>query len=200
MRIRTNLAFVTFGPAFILVDGKLWRLKNSTIGFCTIQSQVTTAEARGKIIGSPLQASFRFYLDSAEGKFDVKGSLQNVTALQINPISTALANVEIPSAQIEAINFFIRGEDFNAVADVQMKYSNLSVVFLKRDKETGTNSTRKFLTNLLNKFAIYTSNPGSGVERKATGVKVARLTTQSFFGVIWQAVFAGMQNIILKSD
>jgi hypothetical protein len=108
--------------------------------------------------------------------------------------------VEIPSAQIEAINFFVRGQDFAATSDVQMKYSNLSVVFLKRDKETGSNSTRKFLTNLLNKFAIYTSNPTSGAERRADGVKVARLTTQSFFGVIWQAVFAGMQKIILKSD
>jgi hypothetical protein len=164
------------------------------------RNAVATAEATGKIIGSPLQASFRFYLDSAEGKFDVRGRLQNVTAVQINPISTTLANVEIPSAQIEAINFFVRGQDFAATSDVQMKYSNLSVVFLKRDKETGSNSTRKFLTNLLNKFAIYTSNPTSGAERRADGVKVARLTTQSFFGVIWQAVFAGMQKIILKSD
>lgn len=163
------------------------------------KNPITTAEARGNIIGSPVQASFRFYLDSAEGKFDVRGSLINVTAAQINPISSTLANVEIPSAQIDAINFFVRGEDFGAIGDVQMKYSNLSVVFMKRNKETGANSTRKFLTNLLNKFAIYTSNPGSGVERKAYGIKVARLTTQSFFGVIWQAVFAGMQNIILKT-
>ncbi|MDQ6608279.1 MAG: hypothetical protein M3Y85_00450, partial [Bacteroidota bacterium] len=137
------------------------------------KNPVTTAEARGKIIGSPIHASFRFYLDSADGKFDVKGSLKNVTAVQINPISTTLANVQIPSAQIDDLNFFVRGEDFGATADVQMKYSNLSVVFLKRDKETGANSTRKFLTDLLNKYAIYTSNPASGAERKAYGVKVA---------------------------
>ncbi|HVF80810.1 MAG TPA: hypothetical protein VM884_02710, partial [Flavisolibacter sp.] len=35
------------------------------------RNPVATAEASGKIIGSPLQASFRFYLDSAEGRFDV---------------------------------------------------------------------------------------------------------------------------------
>ncbi len=186
---RIDLSDLEVHVANIVNDPKLVR-----------KNPVTTAEAWGKIIGSPLRASFRFYLDSAEGRFDVKGSLQNVTSVQINPISTALANVEIPSAQIAAINFFVRGQDFNAIADVQMKYSNLSVVFLKRDKETGANSTRKFLTELLNKYAIYTSNPGSGVERKASGVKVARLTTQAFFGVIWQAVFAGMQNIILRSD
>lgn len=163
------------------------------------RNPVATATATGKIIGSPVQASFRFYLDSTEGKFDVKGRLQNVTAAQINPLSSALANVEVPSATISNLSFFVRGHDYGAVADVEMQYSNLSVVFLKRDKETGANTTRNFLTKLLNKYAIYTSNPSSGGERKAYGVKVARLTTQTFFGVIWQAVFAGMQNIILKS-
>lgn len=162
------------------------------------QNPVATAKASGKIIGSPIDASFRFYLDSAEGKFDVAGRLQNVTAAQINPLSATLANVEVPSANIGYVSFFVRGEDYNAVADVQMQYSNLSVVFFKRDKKTGQNTTRGFLTNLLNKYAIYNSNPASGTERKAEGVKVARLTTQSFFGLIWQAVFAGIQAIILK--
>ncbi|HVF97456.1 MAG TPA: hypothetical protein VM871_09055 [Flavisolibacter sp.] len=163
------------------------------------QNPVCTAQAAGKIIGSPIQASFRFYLDSAEGRFDATGSLKNVDASQINPLSSALANVEVPSAQIESIGFFVRGSDYDATSNVQMRYSNLSVVFLKRDKETGENSTRGFLTKLLNKYAIYTANPSSGAERRADGVKVARLTTQTFFGVIWQAVFAGMQNIILKT-
>lgn len=162
------------------------------------QNPVAAAKASGKIIGSPIDASFRFYLDSAEGKFDVSGRLENVTAAQINPLSATLANVEVPSATIGYVSFFVRGEDYNAVADVQMQYSNLSVVFFKRDKETGQNTTRGFLTKLLNKYAIYTSNPASGAERKAEGIKVARLTTQSFFGLIWQAVFAGIQAIILK--
>ena len=163
------------------------------------RNPVSVATAYGKIIGSPVQVDFRFYLDSVEGKFDAKGILQNVTAEQINPLSTTLANVEVPSANIQRIDFFVRGHDYGATADVQMKYDNLSVVFLKRDKETGANTTRSFLTNLLNKYAIYTSNPANGTERRAEGVKVARLTTQSFFGIIWQAVFAGMQNIILKT-
>jgi hypothetical protein len=163
------------------------------------QNPISIATATGKIVGSPVQAYFRFFLDSAEGKFDVKGNLQNVTAAQVNPLSTALANVEVPSANIQRIDFFVRGDDFGASANVQMKYDNLSIVFLKRNKETGNNTTRKFLTDLLNKYAIYTSNPIGGVERQASDIKVARLTTQSFFGIIWQAVFAGMQTIMLKT-
>lgn len=163
------------------------------------RNPVATASAAGTIIGSPIQADFWFYLDSAEGRFDVKGNLQNITAKQINPLSLTLANIEVPSANIQNLNFFVRGEDYGAVADVQMRYDNLSIVFLKRDEETGDLTTRSFLTKLLNNFAIYNSNPVSGTERKAANVKTARLTTQAFFGVIWQAVFAGIQNIILKT-
>ncbi|HET7898649.1 MAG TPA: hypothetical protein VFL47_13290, partial [Flavisolibacter sp.] len=64
------------------------------------------------------------------------------------------------------------------------------------DQETGRNKTRKFLTKILNRYAINSSTPASGAA--ASNVDVARLTTQSFFGIIWKAVFEGMQRIMLK--
>lgn len=159
---------------------------------------VATAEARGKIIGSPIEASFRFYLDSAEGRFDVKGHIGAVTATQINPIATRLANIEVPSVQIASVDFFVRGEDYEATSDVQMRYSNLALVFRKRDEETGATKTRNFLTKIFNRYAINPSNMDGG-GTQVRGVRVSRLTTQSFFGIIWKAVFEGMQRIMLKS-
>ncbi|HUC83541.1 MAG TPA: hypothetical protein VMR70_21690, partial [Flavisolibacter sp.] len=84
------------------------------------QNPVATATASGMLIGSPIRANFRFYLDSADGRFDVTGTLQNITAKQINPISLTFANVEVPSANIEALDFFVRGEDYGANSDVRM--------------------------------------------------------------------------------
>jgi len=160
------------------------------------RNPVSTAEAEGKIIGSPIKAFFRFYLDSADGRFDVKGRIGPVAAAQINPISTRLANIEVPSVQIASLNFFVRGEDFGATSDVQMQYNGLSLIFRKRDELTGANKTRKFLTKLLNRYAINPSSPPAGAT--VSNVKVARLTTQTFFGVIWKAVFEGMQRVMLK--
>jgi hypothetical protein len=161
------------------------------------RNPVSQAEAEGRIIGSPIKASFRFYLDSADGRFDVNGRIGAVTAAQINPISTRLANIEVPMVQISSIHFFVRGEDFEATSNVQMQYNNLSLIFRKRDEETGANKTRKFLTKILNRYAINPSTPGGGM--RAEHVRVARLTTQTFFGVIWRSVFEGMQRIMLKS-
>lgn len=160
------------------------------------KNPVSTAEAEGKIIGSPIRASFRFYLDSAEGRFDAKGRIGAVGATQINPVSTRLANIEVPTVQISSIDFFVRGEDYEATSDVQMVYSNLSLIFRKRDEETGANTKRGFLTKIVNRYAI---NPSNNGERKAQEVRVARLTTQSFFGIVWKAVFEGMQRIMLKT-
>lgn len=161
---------------------------------------LTTASASGKIIGSPIQANFRFYLDSAEGEFDMQGQVTNVSASQLNPISTRLANIVVPSAQIDALNFSIRGEDFGATADVEMRYQDLALIFRKKDEGTGINATRKFITRILNRYVISPSNPANGTERKAYSVKVARQTTQSFFSIIWEAVFDGMQRIITRTE
>lgn len=181
----------------INLDGVNLRVANIVNDAALVRKNpVSTAEAEGKIIGSPIKASFRFYLDSAEGRFDVKGHIGPVNAAQINPISTRLANIVVPTVQISSLDFFVRGEDYGATSDVQMQYDNLSLIFRKRDEETGANKTRKFLTRLLNRYAINPSNNGSGVQAK--GVRVARLTTQSFFGIIWKAVFEGMQRIMLK--
>lgn len=160
------------------------------------QNPVCRAEAVGRIIGSPIRASFRFYLDSAEGRFDVQGQIGPVSAAQINPVSTRMANIEVPSVQISSLNFFVRGEDFEATSDVQMRYRHLSLIFRKRDEETGENKTRRFLTRILNRYAINPDNANGDVQAK--GVRVGRLTTQSFFGIIWKAVFEGMQRIMLK--
>ncbi|HVK96760.1 MAG TPA: hypothetical protein VM368_03030 [Flavisolibacter sp.] len=158
------------------------------------------ATAKGILLGSPLNASFTFYLDSANGRFDMSGSISNVTAEQINPVSLPLANVNVKSLNIKQLMFFVTGEDFIAHANVRMIYNNVDIAFRKRDAETGANTTRKFLTKIFNRFVIHPQNPGyDGIERKAERVAVARLTTQSFFGFIWKAVFAGMQNILLKS-
>ena len=73
---------------------------------------LTTAHASGKIIGSPIKPDFRFYLDSTEGRFDVKGNIQNVSAEQISPIAIRMANIMVNSAQIEALNFFYKRGGF----------------------------------------------------------------------------------------
>lgn len=149
---------------------------------------------------SPVALNLKLYLDSTNGRFDASGSVKNVSSSQLNEVAVPLANVQINSCDIHDLEFNVSGEDYSATANVRMRYNNLSVTLRKTDEETGETKTKKFLTKLLNRFVIWSDNPGpDGVERTAQNTRVSRLTTQSFFGLIWKTIFAGMQDVMMKS-
>ncbi len=155
----------------------------------------------GKILGaSPLQAQFRFYLADTTGRFDVAGDVKSINAAQLNALAEPLANVKLQSFNISRIDFTIRGDDFGAQSDVAMQYDNLFVLLQKEDAKTGEMKTKKFMTKLLNRFTLHESNPGpGGVVRKAAGAQRARVSSQSFFGLVWKSLFTGMQGVMMKS-
>jgi hypothetical protein len=148
---------------------------------------------------SPISAKFLFYLDSTEGEFEAQGKVQNLSSKQLNAVAIPLANTELTSLHVESLAFQIQGDNYSTKAKVQMKYNNLSLILRKRDEETGMIKKKNFLSKIINKFAIYPSNPSEGVERVANDVVYARTSSKAFFGLIWKTIFSGMQNIMMKS-
>jgi len=77
-----------------------------------------------------------------------------------------LANVQINSCNIHDLEFNVSGEDYSATGNVRMRYTNLFLTLRKTDEETGETKTKKFLTKVLNRFVIWSDNPGpGGIER-----------------------------------
>jgi hypothetical protein len=164
------------------------------------QNTKCTATINAKIFStSPVQAKFIFHLDSTEGEFDVEGQVSNVNAAQLNYITEPLSNNQITSLVVSSLRFQIHGDDFSTKGKVQMKYHDFAIILRKTDEKTGEIKTNQLLTKLINKFAIYSSNPSEGRERVADKVIYARTSNKGFLGVIWKTMFAGMQNIMLKS-
>lgn len=165
------------------------------------KNPVCTAGFNGVIFNSsPVSLSLKLYLDSTNGRFDASGFVKNVSASQLNQVALPLANVQINSCNIHDLEFSMSGENYSVTGNVRMLYNNLSITLRKTDEETGETKTKKFLTKILNRFVIWPDNPGSdGVERTSQSKRVARLTTQSFFGLIWKTIFAGMQDVMMKS-
>lgn len=160
---------------------------------------VCTADTKGYILGSsPISARFKFYLDSTNGRFDVEGALESVSAAQVNTIAVPLANIQLPSLDLQHLDFSLKADDYTVWSNVNMRYNNLSILIRKTDEHTGMVSTRNFLTRVINNHVIHQQNPINGQERQARNVKYMRLTTQSFFGVIWKSLFAGMQEVMMK--
>jgi hypothetical protein len=149
---------------------------------------------------SPVSLSLRMHLDSLNGRFNASGFVKNISASQLNEVAIPLANVQINSCTIHDLEFNVSGEDYSASSNVRMRYNHLSLTLRKTDEETGEIKTKKFMTKILNRFIIWPDNPGAdGIERAAQNKRVARLTTQSFFGLLWKSIFAGMQDVMMRS-
>lgn len=169
--------------------------------FMIRKNPVCTANFNGNIFNnSPVFLSLKMRLDSINGRFDASGSVKNISAEQLNQVAIPLANVQINSCNIHDLQFNVSGEDYSASANVRMRYNNLALTIRKTDEETGEIKTKKFITKILNRFVIWSDNPGpDGIERVSQNARVSRLTTQSFFGLIWKTIFAGMQDVMMKS-
>lgn len=169
--------------------------------FMIRRDPVCVANFNGVIFNSsPVSLSLKLRLDSLNGRFGASGFVKNISASQLNQVAVPLANVQINSFNIHTLEFNVNGEDYSASSDVRMRYNHLSLTLRKTDEETGEIKTKKFMTKILNRFIIWPDNPGpDGVERVAQNKRVARLTTQSFFGLLWKSIFAGMQDVMMRS-
>ncbi|MDB5252219.1 MAG: hypothetical protein JWP27_1388 [Flaviaesturariibacter sp.] len=161
------------------------------------RNNLCVATATGRLLGqSPLEMRFVFPLDSTEGQFSASGTIRHVTAAQLNALAPALANTRLQSLDMHELRFALHGDDYSATGDVRMRYDNLFVVLQKTDERTGTVSTKKLLTKILNRFTLQSSNPANGTERVATGVVRSRQMTEPFFALLWNTVYTGMQGIM----
>jgi hypothetical protein len=160
------------------------------------------AMLKANILGnSPIAINLTFFLDSSNGRFAANGRVHNVSADQLNGLAGPLASTRLQSFNMQQLAFSLTGDDFTARGQVQMTYNNLSVVMQKVDEETGQTKKKKFLTRLLNKHVIHASNPSpGGGERTASNVAYHRITSQSFFGLIWKTIFTGMQDVMMRRE
>lgn len=146
-----------------------------------------------------MDVQLALFLGADSGLYNIKGTMQHVTAAQLNALAEPLALVKLNSFNISQVAFNITGKDLEAVGDLEMRYTDLALTLQQVNTETLEKKKNNFLTKLLNKFVVYPQNPGpDGQERKVKARRVQRLYTQSFFGLIWKTLFAGIQDIIMK--
>jgi hypothetical protein len=89
-----------------------------------------------------MQLKLVFPLNTMEGAFSAEGSVKDVAAAPLNEVAEPLANVQIKSLNVHELNFQLKGDNYSATSNVQMRYNNLSIVFLKTDEETGVTSSK----------------------------------------------------------
>ncbi len=142
----------------------------------------------------PITGNFKFVLNSNKGDFFANGHTDAFDASILNKVSIPMALININSGKINSIDFSLKGDDTNAGGDLVMKYEDLKVDILKRDKNTKEVKKRGFASLAAN-LAVKNSNPASSGLRKATP-QYQRNIYKSFFNLVWKTVFTGMKETV----
>jgi hypothetical protein len=105
-----------------------------------------------------------------------------------------MALININSGKINSIDFNLTGNNTSAKGKFVMKYEDLKVDVLKRDKNTNLVKKRG-LASLAANLVVENKNPGS------SGLRVMhpeynRNIYKSFFNLVWKTIFTGMKETV----
>ena len=148
-------------------------------------------KALGKI---PLTGNFKFYLGSKEGKFEVNGHVAPFDPLILNKISIPMALIQVRSGKVNDIDFSLSGNNDRAGGDFVMKYEDLKVAVLKRDKQSNEVKKRG-LVSLVANLIVKNDNPKRDDLRKEKP-EYERNIYKSFFNLVWKTIFEGMRMTV----
>ncbi len=148
-----------------------------------------------KLLGSiSLNGNFKFILNSNKGDFFANGHTAGFDLKNLNKVSIPMALIKINTGKINSIDFNFTGSNTNAKGKFIMKYENLKVDILKRDKNTNVVKKRG-LASLAANLVVENKNPGSSGLR-VINPEYERNIYKSFFNLIWKTVFAGMKETV----
>jgi hypothetical protein len=148
-----------------------------------------------KVFGSiPLQGNFKFILNSNKGDFVANGHTSGFDLTKLNRVSVPMALININSGKINSIDFNFTGDNTKAGGKFIMKYENLKVDVLKRDKNTNAVKKRRFASLAAN-LVVENKNPGSSGLR-IMNPKFERNIYKSFFNLVWKTIFTGMKQTV----
>ena len=142
----------------------------------------------------PLTGNFKFKMSSNNGDFTANGHVGGFDALLLNKVSIPMALIKLNSGQINSIDFRFTGNNTSSGGSFIMKYNDLKLDVLKRDKNTNKVKKRGMVSLAAN-LLVQNNNPGSAGLRSANP-KYDRNIYKSFFNLVWKTIFTGMKETV----
>ena len=159
------------------------------------KNNVTTVSFDTKLLNEiPIKGTFKFFLNGNGGNFKVDGHVASFDALLLNKVSVPMALMRLNTGNINSIDFNFTGNDTSAAGDFVMKYDDLKVDVLKRDKDS-KEIKKKGITSLLANVIVKNKNPDNGELRKEAP-HFDRDIHKSFFNLVWKTIFTGMKKTV----
>jgi hypothetical protein len=103
-----------------------------------------------------------------------------------------MALIRVNSGTINSLDFNFTGDNLNAGGKLVMKYSNLKVDILKRDKKSN-DIKKKGIKSLIANIILKNDNPRNG-DLREVNPHYDRDVQESFLNLVWNTIFTGMKK------
>lgn len=163
----------------------------------TGKNNIMTVDINSRFLGkSPFRATWLFYLQNPNGRFDVKGQLGSLDAKTLNQLIEPMGPARMEEGTIKSVHFDFKGTDYEMNGTVRLLYDDLKVALLEKDKDEKEMNKKK-LTSFVANLLIKNSNPsGKNNEPRVVRVTYPRDPNRSIFNLSWKALFKGLKETV----
>ena len=155
-----------------------------------------TIRSTGKLMElANLQTTINFSLQDTSEQFTVNGQLGSLAMNQLNRLTEPLANLSIQNGRIDTLIFNITGNKHSSAVDLKLLYNGLEIELIK--DHDGQIRQRRLLSEAINDWILYSSNPQYGRTRIGTG-STDRDPYKSQFNYLWKSLWPGLKSMLIK--
>lgn len=155
-----------------------------------------TIRSTGKLMElANLQTTINFSLQDTSEQFTVNGQLGSLAMDQLNTLTEPLANLSIQNGRIDSMIFNITGNKHSSAVDLKLLYNDLEIELIK--DHDGQIRQRRLLSEAINDWVVYSSNPQYGTTRIGTGTAL-RDPYKSQFNYLWKSLWPGLKSTLIK--
>lgn len=144
---------------------------------------------------APLKVTGQFYLRHPNGRYDLSGTFGAMDATLLNPVIERTGLTSIKRGKINGAEFNLNGSDYNIDGTVVMRYEDLKVAALEKDRGA-TELDKKSLSSFIVNIVIKNDNPSRNGEVRQVQVHLDRDVTKSFFNFSWKAILKGITESV----
>ena len=150
-----------------------------------------TVKANAKFLGqATLSTIWQLPMNTSNGTFNIKGELQGMSAMSLNPLIEPLAMASVKQGQIDKVTFNMDGTNTQAVGNVSFLYHDLKVELMKRDEDNNQLKKQGLASALANTLIKNDNTSSTNIKQ----VTYDRDITKSFFNLVWKTIFTGVKS------
>jgi len=142
-----------------------------------------------------LKVVWQFYLQNPKGRFDVKGNLGSIAAIDANPLTVPMGPARMENGQIKSLQFDFEGNNNGMNGTVKMLYKDLKLSILEKDEDT-KKLDKKGIASFVANIIVKNDNPKAKEDPRIIQVNLERDTNRSIFYLIWKSIFKGIKETV----